>query len=272
LTALEAAVWEEICASEQVARLGTLAKIRIGVVTGANDFFIRSKPDVDALGKGVDSVPIVSRGAWLGVPRWSSAAQAEVAGKPSRLVLFPRSERRLSAAARAELRRGEKEEFDRRSHCERRPAWYSITDTLVPELFLPYMGSQPRWLVINEAQATCTNTIHRVWLHPETKLSPESIAAASWTTLYRLSAELQGRSYGGGVLKLEPNGATGLCIPALTVPGLLDEIEKAFRTGGHAAAQRIADKHLLAKRLGVTKPELAILRKAAARLEVLRRR
>jgi len=272
LTGGEAVVWEEICASEHVAPLGTLVKIRIGVVTGANSFFIRSQADADALGRAVRSVPIVSRGAWLGVPRWSSAAQAKVAGQHSRLVLFPSSEGRLSAAALAELRRAEKEEINKRSHCARRSSWYSITDTAVPDLFLPYMGSQPRWLVTNEAGATCSNTIHRVWLKKETKFSAEALAAASWTTLYRLSVELQGRSYGGGVLKLEPGGAAEVCLPAVSIPGLLGEIEEAFRAGGRDAAQRLADKRLLVERLGVTKPKLAILETAAARLEELRRR
>jgi adenine-specific DNA-methyltransferase len=272
LTAAEAAVREKICAAGGVSRLGELAKIRIGVVTGANDFFIRSEPDVQALGKAVRSVPIVSRGAWLRVPRWSSEAQIKVAEQRSRLVLFPVDEDGLSEVARKEIEHGKQEQIDRRSHCAKRSPWYSISDTLVPELFLPYMGSQPCWLVTNDAQATCSNTVHRVWLLPDTKLSAESIAAASWTTLYRLSAELQGRSYGGGVLKLEPGGATKLLLPALMVPGLLDEIEKAFRAGGRDAAQRIADKRLLTERLGVTKPELAILRKAAGRLEALRRR
>lgn len=272
LTTTEAAVWEEICANKHVSRLGTLVKIRIGVVTGANSFFIRSRAEVEALGKAVDSVPIVSRGAWLGVPRWSRSAQDKVAGQPSRLVLFPSSEGRLSAAARAELRRGEKEEIDQRSHCERRSSWYSIVDTAVPDLFLPYMGSQPRWLVTNEAGATCSNTIHRVWLKEETKFSAEALAAASWTTLYRLSVELQGRSYGGGVLKLEPGGAAEVCLPAVGIPGLLGEIEEAFRTGGRDAAQRVADRRLLTDRLGVKEARLGILRNAAARLEELRRR
>jgi adenine-specific DNA-methyltransferase len=272
LTAAEAAVWDEICAKEDVSRLGTLMKIRIGVVTGANGFFIRSQTEVDALGKSVLSLPIVSRGAWLGVARWTSDAQRNVAEEPSRLVLFPRGEGRLTVAARSELRRGEKERLDTRSHCERRAPWYSIRDTAVPELFLPYMGSQPRWLVVNEAGATCSNTVHRAWLRPEVELSPESVAAASWTTLFRLSAELQGRSYGGGVLKLEPGGAMGMCLPTLSAPGLLQEIEKAFCDGGREAAQHLADQRLLVEGLGVAKRDLAILKKATVTLEALRRR
>jgi len=272
LTAAEATVWDGICSGEHVSRLGELAKIRIGVVTGANAFFIRSQAEVDALGSAVRSVPIVSRGAWLRVARWSHDAQAKVAEKPCRLVLFPLKAYRLSAAARTELRWAEEEEIDQRSHCARRSPWYCISDTVAPEMFLPYMGSQPPWLVTNDANVTCTNTIHRVWRHPDTKLSLESIAAASWTTLYRLSAEICGRSYGGGVLKLEPNGAAQLCVPAIEVPGLLDEIELVLRAGDTEAARRLADQCLLTDLLGVTRQEVSTLRKAAARLEALRKR
>lgn len=272
LTRTETSVWEEIGASNGVSCLGTLAKIRIGVVTGANGFFIRSASDAIAMGTAVRSVPVVSRGAWLRVARWSGAEQARVADQPSRLLLFPSSERRLSVLARAALRSAEEHEIHLRSHCARRSPWQSIVDTAVPELFLPYMGSQPPWLVINDARATCSNAIHRVWLHPDTKLSVESLAAASWTTLYRLSAELCGRSYGGGVLKLEPAGAAGLRLPAVESPGLLEEIETVFRTRGCDAARVIADRRILMDRLGITGSQLAVIRDAAGRLEALRRR
>ena len=69
LTAVQAAAWEEVCADERIQRLGDLGKVRIGVVTGANSFFIRSAAEADSLGKAVRSVPIVSRGTWLNGPR-----------------------------------------------------------------------------------------------------------------------------------------------------------------------------------------------------------
>jgi hypothetical protein len=272
LTRAEAAVWEEICAEEVVRSLSELVKIRIGVVTGANSFVVRSEPEVAGLGAAVDSVAIVSRGAWLRGPRWTRRAQARMAGKPSRLVLFPGGESRLTEAARADLRRAEEEGLNLRSQCARRLPWYSITDTTAPDLFLPYMASQPPRLISNQAKATCTNTVHRVWLLPQVELEAESIAAASWTTLYRLSAELVGRSYGGGVLKLEPNGATQLVLPALDCKGLVCEIEAALEVDGIEAARRIADRRLLVEGLGISAKAVAKLEAAAERLEGLRRR
>jgi adenine-specific DNA-methyltransferase len=272
LTGAEIDIWDELCASDCVFSLGELAKIRIGVVTGANSFFIRSKSEAAKLGKAVGSVPIVSRGAWLKVARWNPEAQAGVADLPSRLVIFPNSDRRLTEAAQSELRRAERDEIHLRSHCARRDRWQAITDVAVPDLFLPYMGSRPRWLVPNEAGATCSNAIHRVWLQPGTGVSAETLAAASWTTLYRLSAELAGRSYGGGVLKLEPNGAVKLRVAAISAPGLLTEIEEALRVDGCAGATRVADRRILHERLGVSGSELAMMSRAASRLEALRRR
>lgn len=273
LTSAEAAAWEEICASELVSRLGELAKIRIGVVTGANGFFIRTEPEAKTLGKAIGTVPIVSRSAWLDRPRWSAAAQAAAANQRSRLLLFPNGEGGLSAAARAELRRAEKQGIHERSHCAKRSPWYTITDAKVPHLFLPYMGSGPRRLITNDAQATCSNAIHRVWLLPDTVLTTEAIAAGSWTTLYRLSAELQGRSYGGGVLKLEPgSGATGLRLPAVESTGLLQKIEVALKNEGPEAAEHLADRELLMEQLEITEADVDSLRKAAAKLEALRAR
>jgi hypothetical protein len=269
LNATEAKVWEEVCARD-VAQLGDLARIRIGVVTGANSFFVRSESEAEALGRRVGSVPIVSRGAWLNQTSWDQARQAEVTELPSRLLVFPPSEEGLSGRAREELRRGERENLDQRSHCARRSPWYAIKDTASPDLFLPYMASQPRQMVINVAKATCTNAIHRVWLQPDAGLSVRALAAASWSTLYRLSAELVGRSYGGGVLKLEPTEAKALRIVMGGEPELLGEITRAQKDGGLEAGRQLADQRLLVDGLGLKNKEVKILATAAAGLEELR--
>ncbi len=272
LKATEARIWEEVRDSNAVAELGALTKIRIGVVTGANSFFIRSSSGASALGESIDSVPIISRGGWLKGPRWDHQAQAEMAAQPSRLMLFPASEARLGPKAKAEVRRGEQEGLDRRSHCVRRSPWYSIADRAASELLLPYMAARPPRIVLNEAMATCTNTVHRIWLYPDAGTTPEAVAAGSWTTLYRLSAELFGRSYGGGVLKLEPGGATALRIVLTPDPTLFGELTEAYDAGGVEAARLLADRRLLIDGVGMTKKEISTLAVAATRLADLRRR
>jgi hypothetical protein len=272
LSAKEEELWERICATEGVSRLGELAKIRIGVVTGANAFFVRTAAGAAELGKQVDSVPIVPRGAWLKGPHWTNANQQVVASKPSRLIILPAVPSRLSRAAQDAIGAGEDEKLHLRHHCAKREPWYAQEDMAVPDIFLPYMGSDPPRLVLNDARATCTNAIHRVWMLEESEESLDALVAASWTTLYRLSAELVGRSYGGGVLKLEPSGAMALrlALPSRTTLNLT-ELKEAIADGGPEKAATLADQRLLVEGMGVTKIELKLLRIAADRLREQRK-
>lgn len=272
LSAKEEELWERICATEGVSRLGELAKVRIGVVTGANSFFVRTAKGAAELGKRVNSVPIVPRGAWLKGLRWSDASQRAADSKPSRLIVLPAAQSRLSKTAQNAIAAGEDEELHLRYHCAKREPWYAQEDTEAPDIFLPYMGSDPPRLVLNEARATCTNAIHRVWMLDESAEALHALVAASWTTLYRLSAELVGRSYGGGVLKLEPSGAMALriALPSRTALSL-QEVEEAIARGEQEEAQALADQRLLVEGLGISNNELKLLRIAADRLREQRK-
>jgi adenine-specific DNA-methyltransferase len=270
LSKKEAGIWETVNALPTVSTLGDLAKVRIGVVTGANSFFVRPIEEAESLGRRVASLPIVSRGGWLRSPRWSSEDQARVEQKPSRLLLFPADVRGISARAKAEIEAAESRGLHLRHHCANRTPWYSISDTKVPDLFLPYMASAPPRLTVNEAGATSTNTVHRVWLEGA-GATAEELAAASWTTLYRLSAELAGRAYGGGVLKLEPTGATALRIAGGAPAEFLEEIED-LAADDPGRARQLADQRLLVDGLGLSVEEVEVFARAADRMAQLRGR
>ena len=115
--------------------------------------------------------------------------------------------------------------------------------------------------------ATCTNAIHRVDL-VDGQIGAAALAVASWTSLAQLSAELVGRSYGGGVLKLELGEASLLRLPIL--PGAahaLGEVEEAFLAGGQQAARKRADDLLLREGLGLTNKEVKRIATDAAQLQ-----
>lgn len=270
LSRKEAELYEGMCAHETVRKLGELVTIRIGVVTGANDFFVRSVDEVEALSDEVRSLPIVSRGRWLQAPRWRAADQRAVADKPSRLLLLDPT-KKPGADLGKEIEYAEHLGLHRRHHCSKREPWYAILDTQAPQLFLPYMGSTPPQLIVNDVGATCTNAVHRLQKLDTTKASIRAIAAGSWTTLYTLSAELAGRSYGGGVLKLEPGGAARTQLPLPSSAEMLGEIAEGYEQGGFEAARRAADHELLIVGLGLNYKELECLRNAARRLRELRR-
>jgi adenine-specific DNA-methyltransferase len=133
------------------------------------------------------------------------------------------------------------------------------------------MGSSAPRLVLNETGATCTNTIHRVWWKEPTA-PKESLAVGSWTTFFALGAELLGRSYGGGVLKLEPGPAAHVPVPA--VPGSersCDRLDRLVRQGKTAEASALADQVVLRDLLGLAEPEVSALREATLELATRRK-
>ncbi|MGH9280111.1 MAG: class I SAM-dependent methyltransferase, partial [Acidimicrobiales bacterium] len=72
---------------------------------------------------------------------------------------------------------------------------------------LRQIHAAPR-LVVNAAGAVCTDTIHRVRVRPG--VDAAELAASFDHPLTWAFAEVLGRSYGGGVLELEPTEAEAL--------------------------------------------------------------
>ncbi len=260
-------LWAELIALPDIARLAEVATVRIGVVTGANRFFVRSEDEIaPLLGAGIQGVPTVSRGGWSVGLRWTRRDDEGRATSRSRLLVIERGAK-LNGALRRAVQRAEDEELDQSSHCRKRDPWYALVDYAAPDLFLPYMAAEAPRLVVNLSRATCTNSIHRVWLRPGAPATAE-LAVGSWTSACRLSAELIGRSYGAGVLKLEVAEANELQLPL--VPGAgehLAAIERALERGGREAARREADRLVLRRGLGVTSRDVRRLSDAAEALQ-----
>ena len=89
-------------------------------------------------------------------------------------------------------------------------------------------------------------------------------------SLTLLGAELVGRSYGGGILKLEPREADRLPLPspeslrriAPALRKLRSRVGPAFRNGELMEVVEQVDRVLLAGDLGISPDDLLILRRA----------
>jgi len=248
----EVQAWELACAHPHVSALGDVASVRIGVVTGANSWFIRTGREAERL--GAEHVPVVARGAWLNGPSWHASQQRAVLDRRSRLLTLT-SDAKFTPELLDEIARAERDSLHRRHHCAARSSWWSLTDVRRPELFLPYMGVRAPGLVLN-------------WMKPGSP-GTAALGVASWTSLWRLSAELHGRSYGGGVLKVEPCEAVRLRAAILPRdPGeAFAWVDDCWRRDGEAAARELADRLVLEDALSLPSAVVAALRAAAMRLE-----
>ncbi len=268
-----AEAWQRALETPHVQDLGKLARIRIGVVTGANRFFVQSiKEAVRLEAAGARSAPIVTRGRSLAGLVWSEQDQRRVErdGSPSRLIIAD-PERALRGAILQWVHVGEDEGLAKRFYCRRRRVWYALRDDAVPDAFLHYMGEEAPRIVLNLAGALSTNAIHRVWWRDAT-ISPEAVAIGTCTSLFALACEIYGRKYGGGVLKVEPGAANRLPVPV--VPAAQEkrvEIDALLRNRKLRSARELADDMVLVRGLGLPARAVSTLRDAAVKLAVRRR-
>ncbi|MGH2487950.1 MAG: class I SAM-dependent methyltransferase, partial [Ktedonobacterales bacterium] len=114
-------------------------------------------------------------------------------------------------------------------------------------------------LVLNQAQATCTDTIHRVKLRKGTP--GHVVAAAFLNSLTFAFSEVMGRSYGGGVLELEPNEAERLPLPLRGADTLdLTTLDHMLRKGPVSSVLDVTDEVLLRRGLGMSTDDILTLR------------
>lgn len=212
--------------------LSTHASVDVGVVTGKNEFFVLSNDQVTELGLEGYTIPLVSRsvhlkGSRLGKVDWKAMSSA--GDRVHLLHLKPINEAKPSAALARYIRFGERNKVHTGYKCSIRKPWYAVPSVWTPDGFLfRQIYDFPR-VVLNKAGATSTDTIHRLTCKRE---KPELVIANTYTWLTAASAEIEGRSYGGGVLELEPTEAERLMMPA-TLNGALPlaECDRLTRAG-----------------------------------------
>lgn len=263
--------------SRLVSRLGQHARVTTGYITGANDYF-HLGPDV-ALELGL-SAPQLKRAVFrsralvgLGFldDDWLAATEVGDAG----LLFAPLDED--DAAVSDYLATGVASGVDRTAKARHRSPWYRVTRTAPPDMILTAMSSTSPRLSVNSAQVAVCNTLHAVWRRSGSGAATAStLAAAALSSLTELSAELEGRALGGGLLKLEPSAAQALLLPVPAAPSSEVDavqwraIERLVRRGDRAGARAAADAAYLVGIPGVGLAGAAALAEAAASLRALR--
>jgi len=252
-------------------RLGDVADVGIGYVSGANGFFHLTEHDArlwDIPDEFLHAV--VCKGRFLRGLRFTHTDWHEVLrrGEPAFLLHLDPSRGELPAGVRRYLEHGERLGVPKAFKCRTRSPWYCVPHVHEPDAFLTYMsGASPR-LVSNDAGAVAPNNLHILRLHPIASLSRHALAALWQTSLTRLSVELEGHALGGGMLKMEPTEAENVLIPSgMAGNGRLEalarELDGLLREGRDQVARSLADRELLIRGLGITEKDCRSLSRAA---------
>jgi SAM-dependent methyltransferase len=213
-------------------RLGDVASVSIGYVTGDNDFFHLRLSEAERLNLPHRFLrPTVRNGKYLR----GSAITTEVVRKwlqrdEAVLLLSLGRGDAVPAEVRHYLDSPQGQAARRRFKCRTRSPWYAVPNVVVPEAFLSYMTSGGPVLVANEAKCAATNSVHVVRLH--NGVTARRLLAMWAHPLTRLSCEVEGHPLGGGLLKIEPGEAARvlLCRTAVEDPAERRLIRDGLRT------------------------------------------
>lgn len=246
----------------RVTRFGELGCVDVGVVTGRNNFFVLPEQQVRAKGLIGHTLPLVGRTAQLpGLVYTDEDWQANrEAGVLCHLLnLPPTSFDLLPASLQEYVQAGELADVHQGFKCSHRKPWYAVPTVWSPDAFLFRQIHEYPKLVQNMGCATSTDTIHRVRFH-QPHQTPQ-IVGAFLNSLTFSFAEVMGRSYGGGVLELEPNEAEQIPIPFFEqAPLPFDELDTLERARRVDTLLDINDAELLGNQMGFDASDVKLFR------------
>jgi len=245
-------LYKEVASDDRVSKLAEWADTKIGVVTGCNDFFALSETDRRRFSLPLKFLrPAVTRGQHIKGLQFTQRDYRDMirVNKPSYLLYAPAGSH-LPRNVLRYIQLGKKKGVDQRYKCSLREKWFSLDDRLECDAFLNYMTSSVPHLVLNTARVTCTNAIHRLRFSRQTEAEfAQCLAVACICSLTQLSIEMVGRSYGGGVLKLEPSEAREILLavppPSARASAMFRRIDSELRRGNKEIAVGLADKFVL---------------------------
>ncbi|MEX2181893.1 MAG: N-6 DNA methylase [Gemmatimonadaceae bacterium] len=261
LTGAEIDFMRRLRASSRTNTLAAFASVDVGVVTGKNKFFVLNEDAINEHNLSKYTVPLVSRsshlaGAKIGRKEWQQLASA---GDLVHLLhLAPRNGGKLPLPLSAYIKAGEDDQLHMGYKCSIRKPWYAVPSVWVPDAFMfRQIYDFPR-VVLNGADATSTDTIHRM----NCKVKPALLLANLYTHLTAASAEIEGRSYGGGVLELEPTEAERLLVPMELGAALpLSECDRLVRAGRLDEILLENDRRVLMDQMGLSRSDCRMLRR-----------
>jgi len=211
-------------------RLGDLAEVDVGVVTGANPFFLVPRATVQQYGLDEFARPMFGRSEHVAGLIYDADQHLcnRERGLPTEFLEFPPwSEDQFSPSVQMYLATGVAAGLPDRYKCRIRNPWYTVPSVWpAPIALLKRAHHFPR-LILNSFQALTTDTAYRV--RPKAGCAAEGLVFSFLNSLTLLSAELEGRHYGGGVLELVPSEIERLCVPWTEPepePGALDELQR----------------------------------------------
>lgn len=268
-------LWTRLSGDPRLARLGHLADLGIGYVTGANQFFHLGPEEARAwaIPPRFLAAAVVRSRALAGLCFTESDWEGGLAFGCSSYLLHVNGANELPAEVLAYVRHGEAMGVSQGYKCRNRQPWFAVPQVAPPDAFLTYMSHGMPRLVANTFGAVAPNTLHCVRLKQGAALDGTRLALLWCNSLSLLSGEIEGHALGGGMLKLEPGEARRVMLPPVPDSWHSPDFERTFleldavlRAGRLDELLERVDRMVLGEALGLAASEWSTLRQAARSL------
>jgi len=252
---------ERLQKSQNISKLGVYAKVEVGITTGSNPFFTVPLSTVQFYDLEKYAKPLVGRSVQVPSAIFTQKDWQKNRAMEARthLLIFPKmADLNGSCGARDYIVWGEEQKINEGYKCRIRDEWQIVPSLRISDaLFIRRNNLYPK-LIINEAEAYTTDTMHRVTVKPNVEI--KALTASYYNSLSLAFSEICGRSHGGGVLELMPNEVEEILLPYnLNNAGLLPEIDKMIRDKNDISQiLKITNQKILKENLGFTDSEIEL--------------
>ena len=261
LDSAELALLREVGESAVFPRIGDLADVSVGIETGADPFFVVDATTATKRRVGDWCYPVLRKAVDVSGLVFSLADWSTLRDQGRRVLLLTVDERiraDLPPAVLEYVTDGERVGYDAGYKCRlRAPAWWRVPIHRPPSAFIPAQAAAGTRVIANPAGVMVTDIFLRVESRPQ--VCAAELAAASVNSMTLAFAEVLGRSYGSGVLTLQPTEAAQLPVPPLGGRLAVDEVDAVARRGSIRDVATEVDR-LTLEAVGLSSAEVGLLR------------
>ncbi|MBU3209648.1 class I SAM-dependent methyltransferase [Clostridium algidicarnis] len=226
LTANDIQLISDVRQDDRFVKFNEVAKIEVGITTGNNDYFCVSEETTEKYDLKPICRPLIARSVNInGIKFTEEDWKGNIKrGAKTYLIDFPDIPYETYPLKHKEyIEYGEETNQNTGYKCRIRERWYRVPSIWVPDaFFLRRNYLYPKFMLNSEnVNAVSTDTMHRVkFNNPEDK---NRVLLSYYNSITLAFTEIEGRSYGGGVLEILPKEAGKVIMPNLSDRTLIND-------------------------------------------------
>ena len=263
--------------SNNFLKFSDVATCEVGITTGNNKYFCINDDTVREFDLKQYCRPLIARSVNIrGVQFLKEDWEENVTlgARTYLLDLAPYESREFAKGVKEYIKWGEKTEQNSSYKTRIRDEWYKVPSVWSPDVFFLRRNYQFPKVMLNtpEVEAVSTDTMHRIKL--KDSKNRLRLIVSYYTTVGLLFSELEGRSYGGGVLEILPSEVSKVMLPNIfenqiltdqEIKELFHKIDQYIRSNGNERIESLLDdidRRILVKGIGMSQREITELRNA----------